>query len=421
MLAPNGEGPRSSYGRRRAHGATLRRIRVSFGCRLISHVAMQSMLLLLPLLLHSPTTHSTFGVPSRTLDAVSMPTECRKRSGGCRLTAKGWWPSECVHNVPSGAAVKALGNGVHVTYPNGTVEFMPECAAPVPAETLARMQQQQQQQQQQRRDTGTGVPVSTGQFGAYPIMWEYGIDPETAPMNHWEGTYHVGNHPETGAGGSFWVGLEPYTCDSVMQAVTYFTTSGWFVVSENCCPGGHDFRVGEVKVNDTSMPIHGVVQRIASTDHIDPSTCTANASIKAAVCNSGPTQKVPGSDKGSMLPGDCAAICESNKFAAMLGSCLGWSVVPSTVPAGLRQYQGCYLSNTSWDGTRGACPYYADVSGCSSRGVAKYAATCCGASPTAYLINTTVNGKTFTLEGDNGKQMNSAYGASIRPWPSGDG
>ena len=80
--------------------------------------------------------------------------------------------------------------------------------------------------------------------------------------------------------------------------------------------------------------------------------------------------------------------------------------MPSTVPAGFRQYHGCYLSNTSWDGKRAACPNALDSSGCSSRGVAKYASACCGASPTAYVINTTVNGNTYSLEGDNGKEMN---------------
>ena len=357
----------------------------SFTRRTASVVPCTDMLALVMLLLHGPVL------------ALSMPSECHRRSGGCRLTAKGWRPSECVHNVPSGAAVQAMaGGGVRVTYPNGTVERMAECAARLPEETRARLQQQRP------------VQVAATQLGAYPIVWEYGIDPKTAPMDHWEGVYHVGDHPQTGDGGSFWVGLEPYSCDSVMQAVTYFTTSGWFVVSENCCPGGHDFRVGEVKVNDTSMPIRGVVQRVASTEHIDPAACTRNASIKTAVCNSGATEKSPGSDKGSMLPADCAAICESNS------SCLGWSVVPSTVPQGLRQYQGCYLSNASWDGTREACPYYADSSGCSSRGVAKFAASCCGGSPTAYVINTTVNGKTFTLQGDNGKPMNSASRACVQ-------
>jgi hypothetical protein len=47
-----------------------------------------------------------------------------------------------------------------------------------------------------------------------------------------------------------------------------------------------------------------------------------------------------------------------------------------------------------------------DSSGCSSRGAARYPASCCGASPTAYMINTTVNGKSFILHGDNGKEMN---------------
>ena len=45
--------------------------------------------------------------------------------------------------------------------------------------------------------------------------------------------------------------------------------------------------------------------------------------------------------------------------------------MPSTVPAGLRQWQGCYTSNTTWDGGRVVCPYAGDSSGCSSRGAAK--------------------------------------------------
>jgi hypothetical protein len=87
-----------------------------------------------------------------------------------------------------------------------------------------------------------------------------------------------------------------------------------------------------------------------------------------SVCNNAVASvKAPGSDKGTLLPADCAEICESDKFKATIGSCLGWSIVPSTVPAGMRQYQGCYLSNTSWDGKRAACPNALDSSGCSSR------------------------------------------------------
>ena len=266
---------------------------------------------------------------------------------------------------------------------------MPECGASIPNESLARLH-------------SAGRPALK-QLGDYPIVWEYGIDPKSAPLDAWSGTYHIGNHPNAGSGGSFWVGVEPYTCDSVMQAVTYFTNSGWFVVSENCCPGGHDFRVGDVKLNNSADPIQGSITRIAS---LDAATCTPSTSMKMDICNSGGTIKAPGSDKGTLLPADCAKICESDMFKSKLGSCLGWSIVPSTVPAGFRQWQGCYLSNTTWDGKRAACPYYADSSGCSSRGVVKYARSCCGASPTAYIINTTVNGKTYTLKADNGKDMN---------------
>jgi len=160
-------------------------------------------------------------------------------------------------------------------------------------------------------------------------MWEYGIDPKTAPMDRWAGTYSLGAFPTAGSGGSFWVGLEPYSCDSVMQAVAYFTTSGWFVTSENCCPGGHDFRVGSEKVNATAgawPAIHGSVTRKASLERAaDLAACTANASFKMSVCNNAVASiKAPGSDKGQMLPADCAAICESDKFKSTAGSCLGW-------------------------------------------------------------------------------------------------
>ena len=143
--------------------------------------------------------------------------ECGVDGSGCRLTAKGWWPSECVHNVPSGAAVVALppGQGVRVTYPNGTVELKPECAAAIPAASLQSLRHRRQQPPE---NSSGAVPVSSGQMGAYPITWEYGIDPKTAPMNSWSGTYSVGDFPKTGSGGSFWIGLEPYSCDSVMQA-----------------------------------------------------------------------------------------------------------------------------------------------------------------------------------------------------------
>ena len=116
----------------------------------------------------------------------------------------------------------------------------------------------------------------------------------------------------------------------------YFTTSGWFVTSENCCPGGHDFRVGSEKVNATAgvwPAIHGSVTRKASLERAeDLAACTANASFKMSVCNNAVASiKAPGSDKGQMLPADCAAICESDKFKSTAGSCLGWSIVPSTV------------------------------------------------------------------------------------------
>ena len=70
-------------------------------------------------------------------------------------------------------------------------------------------------------------------------------------------------------------------------SVTYFTNDGWFVTSENCCPGGHDFRVGSEKVNASAAgvypPIQGSVTRLASLQATDTdlaATCTTNASFK---------------------------------------------------------------------------------------------------------------------------------------------
>ena len=84
-----------------------------------------------------------------TLPAGDAPPleECGVDGSGCRLTAKGWWPSECVHNVPSGAAVVALppSQGVRVTYPNGSVELKPECAAAIPAASLRSLRHRRRQ------------------------------------------------------------------------------------------------------------------------------------------------------------------------------------------------------------------------------------------------------------------------------------
>eukprot|EP01052_Picozoa_sp_SAG31_P042392 SAG31_NODE_6716_length_1913_cov_1.375413_3_plen_290_part_00 len=180
---------------------------------------MPAMLLRLASLLTAGATSGLGSSIVPTLPAGDAPPleECGVDGRGCRLTAKGWWPSECVHNVPSGAAVVALppGQGVRVTYPNGSVELKPECAAAIPA---ASLQSLRHRRQQQPGNSSGATPVSSGQMGAYPITWEYGIDPKTAPMNSWSGTYNVGDFPKTGSGGSFWIGLEPYSCDSVMQA-----------------------------------------------------------------------------------------------------------------------------------------------------------------------------------------------------------
>ena len=120
------------------------------------------------------------------------------------------------------------------------------------------------------------------------------------------------------------------------------------------------------KATEQLPPVGRPAVAVRKKDHGPAvAACTPEASVKTGVCMGGDTTKIPGSDKGQMLPTDCAKLCEADS------SCLGWSVVPSTVPAGLRQWQGCYTSNTTWDGGRVVCPYAGDSSGCSSRGAAK--------------------------------------------------
>eukprot|EP01050_Picozoa_sp_SAG11_P012656 SAG11_NODE_1421_length_4953_cov_8.908735_1_plen_72_part_10 len=61
------------------------------------------------------TADAASGLDSNIMATLSAgdapPLECGVDGSGCRLTARGWWPAACVHNVPSGAAVVALPPG----------------------------------------------------------------------------------------------------------------------------------------------------------------------------------------------------------------------------------------------------------------------------------------------------------------------
>jgi hypothetical protein len=68
-----------------------------------------------------------------------------------------------VHELPHGSAVRELpGTGVAVTYPNGSSEIMPDCAAPIPAESLARLQRRGRR----INASATGAPVAGRDLGA---------------------------------------------------------------------------------------------------------------------------------------------------------------------------------------------------------------------------------------------------------------
>ena len=71
-----------------------------------------------------------------------------------------------------------------------------------------------------------------------------------------------------------------------------------------------------LRMKDTSAPT-AVAEPAAA--------CTPATSIKTGQCMGGNTDKVVGSDKGKMLPTDCAKICEADT------DCFGWSIVPSSM------------------------------------------------------------------------------------------
>merc|ERR1711959_114692 len=71
----------------------------------------------------------------------------------------------------------------------------------------------------------------------------------------------------------------------------------------------------------------------------------------------------------------CSGYCEADP------ACCAWSIVPSSVPAPLRQWQGCYLASCAWTGSRTPCPYQGDWSGCSTRGIKAHPEQCCPSGP----------------------------------------
>ena len=70
----------------------------------------------------------------------------------------------------------------------------------------------------------------------------------------------------------------------------------------------------------------------AHTTTVAGRACTPANTIKNGLCMGGDTVKVPGSDKGQMLPSDCAKLCEADSV-----SCAKHILVPS---ASLLRFSG---------------------------------------------------------------------------------
>lgn len=216
--------------------------------------------------------------------AHPLPQECS--NGNCRLTSKGWWPTECVHNVPNGTSIRTVEGGVEVIYPNGTVEKKDQCpTAKIPRESLARVYTAHDTKNANMTATpSAGGPIDPSSNNKYPATWwlHFGSSGET--LNEWTASYTVPRLPTSGQGGSWWIGVENTNQGTltVLQPVLYFhmDSLSWGIVSENCCPGGHDFRQGDVKVNEGDT-IQGSIKRTSGTAY----TVTTSAGGRSYTLN----------------------------------------------------------------------------------------------------------------------------------------
>jgi len=192
---------------------------------------------------------------------VALPEECKGKE--CVLTHRGWWPKECVHNVPNGTFVHSSTAGVHVSYPDGSNKVFPDCTAKIPRES--NFPGRDALQRPERNVSRAIGPINPEENNAWPVTWW--MQPQTV-VDYFSADYTLPHGGNEGLVGSWWIGVEPSDCSSVLQPVVYKHAHGdkWHLVTENCCPGGHDFRHGDVAISDGSQ-VHGVLQRETGTKY----------------------------------------------------------------------------------------------------------------------------------------------------------
>jgi len=164
-----------------------------------------------------------------------------------------------------------------VTYPNGTVEVKPECTSTIPKASLARLHRLHAPAK-----NGSGGPIDPNSNNLYPASLWLSLNDGSAQVDHFSASYSVPGYPASGNGGSWWLGTENTGSGelTVLQPVLYFDHGKWNIVSENCCPGKHDFRQGDVSVSQGDT-IEGVVQRTSGTSY----SITTSANGKSYTLN----------------------------------------------------------------------------------------------------------------------------------------
>lgn len=142
-------------------------------------------------------------------------------------TPAGWWPNECVHEVPSGTRIRRNISGVHYKYPDGTEGFRENCTRTAFPNLPKK---------------GSKTPAESGH--AYPVIFWGNFANVSADLSKFTANYNVPKGPKKDEDQViyWWLGVEPPSASDVLQPVLGWNGFGgprWTFASWNCCPAGH--------------------------------------------------------------------------------------------------------------------------------------------------------------------------------------
>jgi len=147
------------------------------------------------------------------------------------------------------------------------VEIKLECTAQIPKESLARLHAPRGDMNISRSQLSID-PIDPSGNNVYPAKWWTENIKISGQVESFSAEYEVPAKPKTDSGGSWWIGVENSNQElHVIQPVLYWYSDYadvYGIVSESCCPGGHDFRHGDVDVNPGDV-IKGSIERTSGT------------------------------------------------------------------------------------------------------------------------------------------------------------